>query len=146
MGLTYLDFPPSGVQPPDEYHTDVNNSVFTNTVAKLSLENAARLASGPQADLYQFYADHVYIPFNETHQFHPEYDGYEEGTMHFTNTPDVDDENDDIIAGTTIKQADVVLMGFPLMVDMSQEVKRNDLEIYSKVKHILSHLGDHCLM
>ena len=33
----------------------------------------------------------------------------------------------------TVKQADVVLLGYPLMVDMTEEERRNDLDIYEKV-------------
>lgn len=32
-----------------------------------------------------------------------------------------------------MKQADVVLLGFPLMHPMSAEVRRNDLEMYEPV-------------
>jgi trehalose/maltose hydrolase-like predicted phosphorylase len=34
------------------------------------------------------------------------------------------------LENTTIKQADVVLLGFPLMWPMSDEVRRNDLLVY----------------
>lgn len=33
----------------------------------------------------------------------------------------------------SIKQADVVLMGYPLMYQMSEAVSRNDLTIYEQV-------------
>jgi len=46
-------------------------------------------------------------------KYHPEYEGY---------TP-----------GTTIKQADVVLLGFPLMYNMETETRKNDLSIYENV-------------
>ena len=34
---------------------------------------------------------------------------------------------------TTIKQSDVVLLGYPLMKNMTAEVRQNDLEIYEEV-------------
>ena len=33
----------------------------------------------------------------------------------------------------TIKQSDVVLLGYPLMMPMSKQVRRNDLEKYENV-------------
>lgn len=35
-----------------------------------------------------------------------------------------------------MKQADVVLLGFPLMHSMSPEVRRNDLEMYEPVTDV----------
>lgn len=32
-----------------------------------------------------------------------------------------------------VKQADVVLMGFPLMINMDESTRRNDLRIYEAV-------------
>ena len=51
--------------------------------------------------------------FNETAQLHWEYANY--------------------TLGEKIKQADVVLLGFPLMMNMSKQIRRNDLEYYAKV-------------
>ena len=42
----------------------------------------------------------------------------------------------DFISDDTVKQADVVLLGYPLMVDMTEEERKNDLDIYEKV-HIV---------
>ena len=36
--------------------------------------------------------------------------------------------------GTVVKQADVILLGFPLMVNMSQRVRQNDLLYYESYK------------
>ena len=38
----------------------------------------------------------------------------------------------------TIKQSDVVLLGYPLMMPMSKQVRRNDLEKYENVSMSLS--------
>lgn len=35
--------------------------------------------------------------------------------------------------GTNVKQADVVLMGYPVMVNMTEEIRGNDLHIYEQV-------------
>ncbi|XP_060072818.1 protein-glucosylgalactosylhydroxylysine glucosidase-like [Ylistrum balloti] len=104
------------VMPPDEYHYPVNNSVYTNSVANISLllpKYALSLVNRTVDPKFEQAAKKLYIPFNQTTKWHPEYDGY---------TPD-----------TTVKQADVVLLGFPLMKEMSADVRENDLNIYEKV-------------
>lgn len=105
-----------GVMPPDEYYYNVNNSVFTNTVAKLSLQFAVELAAllqHPAPKEWQEVAEHLKIPFDEEFQYHPEFDGY--------------------VKGHPVKQADTVMLGYPLGLPMSQEVRRNDLEVYEPV-------------
>jgi len=52
------------------------------------------------------------VLFDQERGIHPEYEGY-------TNE--------------TIKQADVILLGFPLMYNMTKQVRQNDLEFYSAV-------------
>ena len=59
----------------------------------------------------------IKIPFDVERNYHPEYDGY----------------NPDVALGGTIKQADVVLLGFPLMFVTDPVVRRNDLNIYENV-------------
>lgn len=105
-----------GVMPPDEYVINVNNSAFTNMVAIRSLESAASIAlylGLANHTIYSYYACHIYMPFDRKLRYHPEYDGY--------------------ILGTTIKQADVILMGFPFLWEMSESVRLKDLEVYDKV-------------
>lgn len=70
-----------GVMPPDEYHADINDSVFTNVVARMSLyaaESAAKELKLP-SEKYKTVADALYIPFDSAKQYHPEYEGYELG-------------------------------------------------------------------
>jgi len=55
-------------------------------------------------------AGQIKIPFDSQKQIHPEYDGY---------------------SGQVIKQADVVLLGFPLMYEMKNSVRKNDLLYYT---------------
>ncbi|KYO41605.1 acid trehalase-like protein 1 [Alligator mississippiensis] len=105
-----------GVMPPDEYHYQVDNSVYTNAVAQRSLNFAADLARDfqiPVPEEWLEFAKEVKVPFDTEKKYHPEYDGYRPGEH--------------------VKQADVVLLGFPMMYPMSPEVRRNDLEMYEPV-------------
>uniref|UniRef100_A0A4W5NXS6 Glycoside hydrolase family 65 central catalytic domain-containing protein n=1 Tax=Hucho hucho TaxID=62062 RepID=A0A4W5NXS6_9TELE len=102
--------------PPDEYYHNVNNSVYTNTVAKFSLEFAVELAAllkYPAPQEWQQVADKIKIPFDQKQKYHPEYDGYKKGQF--------------------VKQADTVMLGYPLGLPMTPEVRRNDLEFYEAV-------------
>ncbi|PKU34093.1 acid trehalase-like protein 1 [Limosa lapponica baueri] len=102
-----------GVMPPDEHHCWVDNSVYTNAVAQRSLNFAADIArdfSIPVPEEWVDCAKKIKVPFDAEKQYHPEYDGYS--------------------PGEPVKQADVILLGFPLMHPMSPEVRRNDLEMY----------------
>lgn len=38
-----------------------------------------------------------------------------------------------LFAGEEVKQADVILLGFPLMMSMPEDVRKNDLQIYENV-------------
>ncbi|NWT76103.1 PGGHG glucosidase, partial [Prunella himalayana] len=105
-----------GVMPPDEYHSHVDNSAYTNAVARRSLNFATDLARDlllPVPEEWEDRARKIKVPFDEERKYHPEYDGYS--------------------PGEPVKQADVVLLGFPLMHPMSAEVRRNDLEMYEPV-------------
>ncbi|NWI10896.1 PGGHG glucosidase, partial [Crypturellus soui] len=105
-----------GVMPPDEYHYQVDNSVYTNALARRSLYFAADVArdlSIPVPEEWVERAEQLKVPFDAERKYHPEYDGYS--------------------PGEPVKQADVVLLGFPLMYPMSAEVRRNDLETYEPV-------------
>ncbi|XP_050830965.1 protein-glucosylgalactosylhydroxylysine glucosidase [Serinus canaria] len=105
-----------GVMPPDEYHSQVDNSAYTNAVAQRSLNFATDLARDlllPAPEEWEDRARKIKVPFDEERKYHPEYDGYS--------------------PGEPVKQADVVLLGFPLMHPMSAEVRRNDLEMYEPV-------------
>jgi hypothetical protein len=37
------------------------------------------------------------------------------------------------LLGVKVKQADVILLGWPLDINMTEQIRRNDLDIYSKV-------------
>ncbi|NXK71642.1 PGGHG glucosidase, partial [Amazona guildingii] len=104
------------VMPPDEHHCHVDNSAYTNAVAQRSLTFAADLARDlmfPVPEQWLRRARSIKVPFDAGKKYHPEYDGYS--------------------PGEPVKQADVVLLGFPLMHPMSPAVRRNDLEVYEPV-------------
>jgi trehalose/maltose hydrolase-like predicted phosphorylase len=103
------------VIPPDEYHSGVNNSAYTNAVASFTFNITAQLGALlgiTTPSLWSEIAEKLPIPFDPERQIHLEYDGY-------TNE--------------TIKQADVILLGYPLMYPMSEAVRLNDLNFYSNV-------------
>jgi len=100
---------------PDEYALG-DDSVYTNAVAKLALDfaiHAAKLLDLQGNPKWQQVADSLVVLVDSTRQLHPEFLGYK--------------------WGTTIKQADVVLLAYPLGIPMSRQVQFNDLKHYSSV-------------
>ncbi|XP_052787604.1 protein-glucosylgalactosylhydroxylysine glucosidase-like [Mya arenaria] len=101
------------VMPPDEWHYPVNNSVYTNYVAKMALLlphflcDVIHCLAPPE---FEQVAGKMYIPFDADKNYHPEYDGYTKNV--------------------SVKQGDGILLGFPLQLAMTSDVRRNDLEIY----------------
>jgi trehalose/maltose hydrolase-like predicted phosphorylase len=108
---------------PDEEHDHVSDSVYTNAVAALALLAArdAALALGLAPDpVWADAAGRIALPtnatppgggaFNNSGAYHPEFAGY---------------------AGAVVKQADVVLLGFPLGLPMPPSTRANDLEVYA---------------
>ncbi|XP_034500812.1 protein-glucosylgalactosylhydroxylysine glucosidase isoform X2 [Ailuropoda melanoleuca] len=105
-----------GVMPPDEYHSGVNNSVYTNVLVQNSLRFAAALAQDlgqPIPSEWLAVADKIKVPFDPRRNFHPEFDGYQ--------------------PGEEVKQADVVLLGYPIPFHLSPHIRRKNLEIYEAV-------------
>lgn len=104
------------VMPPDEYHYPVNNSVYTNVVAKINLlfaKEAADVLGKEIPKLWSTIAEKMYIPFDSKHLYHPEFDGYKPNVL--------------------VKQGDVVLIGYPLMYEMGKQVRYNDLAYYENL-------------
>jgi trehalose/maltose hydrolase-like predicted phosphorylase len=103
------------VMDPDEYHYNVDNSCFTNAAARLNLlfaiEAAGRLGKATSPG-WKIVSVGIKIPFDEKLRYHPEYDGYTQGTL--------------------IKQASVVLLGYPLGVPMDADVRKNDIVEYER--------------
>lgn len=58
-------------------------------------------------------AEKIKIEYNETLDYHPEFEGYE--------------------FGDEVKQADTILIGYPLMHAMKNSTRRNDLNFYLNV-------------
>jgi trehalose/maltose hydrolase-like predicted phosphorylase len=103
------------VQPPDEYHTGVNNSAYTNAAAATALRDAVQAAQvvGATAPAsWTTVADGVTrtMPFNSGLGVYDEYAGY---------------------GGEQIKQADVVMLTYPLSFSMASGVGLNDLNYYA---------------
>jgi trehalose/maltose hydrolase-like predicted phosphorylase len=99
---------------PDEYSNGVDDGVYTNAVAAEALRNATSaagllgLTAPPQ---WSTVADHLRIPFDSADQVFAQYDGYH---------------------GSLIKQADAVLLQYPLQWPMSPAVAAKTLDYYAK--------------
>jgi trehalose/maltose hydrolase-like predicted phosphorylase len=103
------------VQPPDEYHTGVDNSAYTNAAAATALRDAVQAAHvvGATAPAnWTTVADGVTqtMPFDSGLGVYDEYAGY---------------------SGEQIKQADVVMLTYPLSFPMASGVGLNDLNYYA---------------
>jgi trehalose/maltose hydrolase-like predicted phosphorylase len=89
MCVTSLSYYPSdviaGVMPPDEYAQHVNNSVYTNYIAKVNIQTAdyvscvaGVMTSSEQQRRRRDVVEKMYLPFNATTRHYPEYDGYDD--------------------------------------------------------------------
>lgn len=103
------------VQPPDEYHTGVNNSAYTNAAAATALRDAVAAAQvlgiTPPAN-WTTVADGVTqtMPFDASLNIYDEYAGYN---------------------GAQIKQADTVMLTYPIGFPMASGVGLADLNYYA---------------
>ncbi|WP_098891807.1 MULTISPECIES: discoidin domain-containing protein [Streptomyces] len=103
----------TGVAGPDEYSNGVDDGVFTNAVAATALRNATRAArllgqSPPAA--WNKVADHLRIPYDAEKKVFLQYAGYN---------------------GSTIKQADTVLLTYPLEWPMEPGAAAATLDYYA---------------
>lgn len=98
---------------PDEYSNGVDDGVFTNAGAATTLRTAARaaklLGKDSPAD-WNTVADKLRIPYDKKKQVFQQYDGYK---------------------GSVIKQADTVLLMYPLEWPMSKKAATNTLDYYA---------------
>ena len=105
------------VMGPDEYHAKVDNNVFTNVVAAMAVyfaDFSACVAECPGIpDEWLERVSRLSLQYDPELDYHPQYQGYEPGTQ--------------------IKQADTVLVGYPLMYNMSSVTRENDLKMYEAV-------------
>ncbi|MFL5863804.1 MAG: discoidin domain-containing protein [Solirubrobacteraceae bacterium] len=105
----------SPIQPPDEYHTGVTNSAYTNAAAATALRDAIQAADvvGAKApDSWATVASGITqsMPFDPANNIYDEYAGYN---------------------GEQIKQADVVMLTYPLDFPMATGVGLSDLNYYA---------------
>lgn len=98
---------------PDEYSNGVDDGAFTNAGAATALRHATRAAGlvGEQApSRWNAVADGLRVPYDSDKKVFLQYDGYK---------------------GSTIKQADTVLLRYPLEWPMSDAAARNTLDYYA---------------
>ncbi|XP_072037392.1 protein-glucosylgalactosylhydroxylysine glucosidase-like [Amphiura filiformis] len=117
------------IMPPDEYHEGVNDSVYTNVGASLAIHLANYSACLCGQEIPQSWYDvatKLVLLYDEERNYHPEYDGY-----------DPEDESLNMPQNKPnkiVKQADVVLLGFPFHYKYSDpQTRENDLNIYREV-------------
>ena len=105
------------VMGPDEYHANIDNNVYTNIVAAMAIffsDFTSCVAQCPEIpeDWIEM-ASQLSLQYDSELDYHPQYEGYQ--------------------PGTTIKQADTVLAGFPLMYNMTRSSREQDLRMYESV-------------
>lgn len=104
----------NNVAGPDEYSNGVNDGAFTNAGAAITLRNAtkaAQLLGKPVPPQWNRIADRLRIPFDAENGVFQQYAGY---------------------PGREIKQADAVLMRYPLEWPMSRETASKTLDYYAE--------------
>eukprot|EP01079_Euglenida_sp_SAG-EU17-18_P011435 gene11435-2080_t len=102
-----------GTQGPDEFHSG-DDSCYVNAAAALNLRSAANFSAmlGRQVPSnWTEIAAKVRMPFDETRQMHLEYAQWQDSMK--------------------CKQADTIMLSYPLGVEMSSNVRANDLEYYA---------------
>ncbi|MFF7363504.1 discoidin domain-containing protein [Streptomyces sp. NPDC008125] len=103
----------ANVAGPDEYSNGVTDGVFTNAVAATALRDAARAAAllgRPAPAAWQRVADGLRIPYDAEREIFLQYAGYD---------------------GSTIKQADTVLLMYPLEWPMEPGAAAATLDFYA---------------
>ena len=114
------------VMGPDEYHQLTDDNAYTNAAAAIALEFAAVAADTlglTPAEEWSEIASKMFIPYNKTMDYHPEYMSYY-GKSGVPTGP--------YAAPEVVKQADTILIGFPLGMNMSSSTRRNDLVVYNR--------------
>jgi trehalose/maltose hydrolase-like predicted phosphorylase len=104
----------NNVAGPDEYSNGINDGVYTNGVAATALRDAtsaAKVVGEKPPPLWTTIADHLRMPFDSTKQVFLQYPTYN---------------------GSQIKQADTVLLIYPLEWPMSKQVAANTLDYYAE--------------
>ncbi|KAL7044782.1 hypothetical protein ACKWTF_002049 [Chironomus riparius] len=106
------------VMGPDEDHHDIDNNGYTNVIAAFNLyfgdfagchcKNVLNISDNDYKR-FEKIAKSLTLLYDKENDRHPQYEGY---------------------AGENIKQADTVMLGYPLQLPMNASTKRNDLEYY----------------
>lgn len=127
------------VMGPDEYNYPVKNNAYTNAVAALTLDFAAEVAeelglASSVHELFRRQAQGLFVPPVESPEqglsYHPEYEGFPNGSpgeSFYRPSPDCG------APGGCVKQADAILLNFPLGVRMEPDALANDLAFYENV-------------
>lgn len=100
-------------QGPDEFHTG-DDSCYVNAAAALALRYAANFSvkfGRPHPRNWTAVANGVRIPFDSKRQMHLEFEQWTDSMK--------------------CKQADTIMLGYPLGVDMPANVRKNDLDYYA---------------
>ena len=128
--------------PPDEYQENINNSIFTNLVANYAV-NTARWISclagkgNYETRLYAVYVEEISFNFIITENQVPE--DWLEKMKNLVFTYNKESRNHDEYEGFVfdsdkkVKQADVVLLNYPLNWKMPADVLFSDLLFYEGV-------------
>ncbi|KAF8570050.1 hypothetical protein P879_10055 [Paragonimus westermani] len=117
--LEKMSFELLDVMPPDEYTHCCNNSAYTNAIASISLcapAKFARLFGAPLPPDYMKWermAMQMWMPRDSKNQLMLEHENY--------------------VLGTCVKQADTVLLTYPLLFDQPEVWKRNMVNYYARV-------------
>ncbi|KAL7058918.1 hypothetical protein AAHC03_013814 [Spirometra sp. Aus1] len=107
------------VMPPDEYVSTCNNSAYTNAVVAIALSGPAKLARlfgaevTPEEDLWEQLSSQIWMPLDQENQVMLEHEDYKDGTV--------------------VKQADAILLTYPLMFPQTREMKENLIRKYAAV-------------
>lgn len=105
----------NNIIPPDEYADHKDDSVYTNFIAIQSLKYTVQAANllninCEECNSYTKLSNDLVILFDSDLGIHPEYYNYR---------------------GQKIKQADVVMLHYPLGMEMTNEIHKADLDYYS---------------
>ncbi len=142
---------------PDEYHVHVNNSVFTNFMARRNLKKALECVKKLKTSYpdvwsrlkqkialedselkeWKKVADNIYVPYDESTGVYEEFEGYFKledimiGEPHKQNAYVVPIELlERINEATLVKQADVILLQFLLSDEFDKRTKKANYDYY----------------
>ena len=104
-----------GMLGPDEYHGNITDSTYGNAIGAAALMSAYELAvvvGQKRNETFKHIAQNLHIPYNETGDFHPEYNEVQWNSQ-------VVQPNRKKRGTAMIKQADTTLMYYPLGVNAS---------------------------